>query len=971
MARRLGRRGSAGRAALGAAFTLVGGGAGLAAMLATTTNGLLRAAGGAVGGVAGLAGATMTDRVYERKENRDARDQVLDAAVTGSAGDGSVFDVLLATRAVAPFRGRLAERAWLERWCDDRKGPAVAVVAGPAGVGKTRLVTQFALDRPKPWVAGWLHPGRGGTALPAVRACGDPALILVDDADERPDVTELLDDLAADREGPPVRAVLITRNTDLRTRLAGGLELRNRRVLDVAPELPVGPEGSANDRRRWFREALEAYAMERGLPCPGVPAEVIGALTDKPEPILTLQAQALLAVLDAHRARSGWTSARSLPFDEVAAALFVREQRRWNASARLPEWGLTDLTAAVQNRAIAALALAGAVGKSQTEADAALRRVPELTGASPERLVNISRWAAHLYPSDPPWPVRIQPDMLAEWFLVTRLTDETDLARGLHDLTPAQTAALLTLLARASNHMPRAAVRLFVDFVAADTTNLAAAGVAAALDAQAGQQLLDAEFSGLVAEARWSVNALTRLDGQTPADLLPRTGAAIAAARVRCARADANDADIAAALDSLGIRLRGLGRYHQALDAGRESVSLWRPLAEADPGNRPSLARALDNLGANLNALGRYEEALDAFRESVSLWRPLAKTDQGNRPVLARALDNLGANLNALGRYEEALDAGRESVSLWRPLAEADPSSWPVLARALDNLRANLNALGRYEEALEAGWESVSLWRPLAEADPSSWPVLARALDNLGANLDTLGRYEEALDAFRESVSLWRPLAKTDQGDQPVLARALDNLGANLDTLGRYEEALDAFRESVSLWRPLAKTDQGNRPGLARALDRLGSTLRGLRPHEEALGAFRESVGLWRPLAEADPGFRPSLARALDNLGVRLHRLDRYQDALEATDEAVTLWRPLAGSDPARKHDLARALNNLGIYLSALERYKEALDATEEAVELYHGLAEAVPDLYQELYRRALARLHRIHDLQGPRAADG
>ena len=54
-----------------------------------------------------------------------------------------------------------------------------------------------------------------GQAVAAVRRCGEPALILVDDADQRPDLAALLDSLAASPGSSPVRVVLIAMSTIL------------------------------------------------------------------------------------------------------------------------------------------------------------------------------------------------------------------------------------------------------------------------------------------------------------------------------------------------------------------------------------------------------------------------------------------------------------------------------------------------------------------------------------------------------------------------------------------------------------------------------------------------------------------------------------------------------------------------------------------------------------------------------------
>src|ERR1022692_1058918 len=259
------RRDWAVRAAVGAALMLAGLGAGVAGAFAASTSGLIRAAGAAVGAVAGLVAAIVADRAYQRREAREAtlraREDVLDALVADPASEGSVFDVLLATSTeAAPFRGRRDDLARLDRWWDDLKRPAVVVVTGPGGTGKTRLVTQFALDRPAPWVTGWLSAGRGADAVSVIRACGDPALILVDDADQRPDLAALLASLKADRGArSAVRVILISRATGLVNLLAAALDDRSRGMLGGARELLLGPFGGADDRARWFAEAVRAY----------------------------------------------------------------------------------------------------------------------------------------------------------------------------------------------------------------------------------------------------------------------------------------------------------------------------------------------------------------------------------------------------------------------------------------------------------------------------------------------------------------------------------------------------------------------------------------------------------------------------------------------------------------------------------------------------------------------------------------
>jgi len=613
------RRGPTVRALISGALVLVlaAVGGGVAAAAAPSTSLLWRVGGAAVGAALGLVAALRADHGNQRSEARvvalRARDEVLDALVADPASEGSVFDVLLATSTeAAPFRGRKDELASLERWWDDPNQPPAMVVTGPAGSGKTRLVTEFAASRPVPWVSGWLSTGRGGEAVAAIRRCGDPGLILVDDADQRPDVAALLASLNAGRDaGPLVRVILVSRAAGLLSGLAAALDDRSRGMLSGVRELPLGPFGSADDRARWFGEAVRAYARARRVPPPDLPAHLSSYVTDPAEPILSLQAQALLAVLDSEGSRPMRPRANGLPFDQVAAALFAHEQHRWQTLAQRPEFGLTDLTSPVQQHAIAALLLASPA--DQAQAAATLRRVPELAKASAERRANIARWAADLYPSDPPWPLQIKPDMFAEWFAVTQLTQIPELAGVLRAMTPAQEAALLLLLAQASDNIPQA-VQLFATVAAADITRLAEPAVAAALTASTGQWRLDAELAHLIGQATWSEESLHRVEAQL-AGRLPQTQAAIAGTLVTNARNEGDVPGLARALDNLGARLDSLGRYPEALAAGEEAVGLWKGLARSYPSQyQETYNRRLAQLRRDLQLDGQ---------ESASIWRQL------------------------------------------------------------------------------------------------------------------------------------------------------------------------------------------------------------------------------------------------------------------------------------------------------------------------------------------------------------
>ena len=873
-----------------------------------------------------------------------------------------------------PFRGRGGELRRLADWRADESVNPVLMICGPAGVGKTRLALRFASSLPEQWATGWLRAGTGAMAAGAVRACGDPAMILVDDADGRADLAQFLGVLAEGYTSPVTRVILLARSAaGLAASLASQLDDRHEWIVSRAPVVELEPEGGPEDRERWFEEAVAAFAAKQEA---AVPALSPAGRMDADEPMLVLQAQALLAVLGT---ANDTQDPRKRSFGQVAEALMKHEKRRWAAVAAAWNWGAGGLLSdALQESTITALVLLGF--DSGGEAEQILRRIPELRDATAERLATVTDFISAFYPPGPDGAPRIRPGMIGEWFVVSQLTARPALAEALRDgLTDDQAARALSFLASAADRM-KPAGRLFGEFATGSQRRRILAAAHAAMTGHAGRQLLDAVIAEQIRGSdEWTIDQLADIDSMIPAHVLLLTHVAIADCTVRLWRAEARDSSaghqacLARAVRNLSVRLERVGRYREALAAYEEAVALYRALALDDPAvHRPGLAGAVDNLGAGLERVGRYREALAAYEEAVALYRALVRDDPAvHQPGLGLALDNLGAGLERVGRYREALAAYEEAVALYRALALDDPAvHQPELALAVRGLGIGLDRVGRYREALAAFEEAVALYRALVRDDPAvHQPGLGLALDNLGAGLERVGRLREALVANEEAVALYRALVRDDPAvHRPELAWAVRNLGTGLERVGRYREALAAYEEAVALYRALAREDPAiYQPELARAVDNLGVGLEKVGRDQEALAAYEEAVALYRALAREDPAVhQPGLARAVRNLGIGLHRVGRYGEGLAANEEAVALYRSPARDNPAvHQPELATALDNLGAGLDRAGRSREALSARTEATDIFRQLASRDPDLYQKEYQQKLGALRREYDQRG------
>ncbi len=972
-------RRTAARWGIGTGLMVAGAGAGLAAALATSTSTTLRAAGGAAGGAAGLAAAISADRAQARSERRAAalarRDRALHPVTTPApATDRSVLGLLSPTRQHAPpFRGRAAALAWLTAWRDDPAGHPAAQLSGAAGTGKTRLAVQAALTLPPGWHAGWLAADAAGAdAIEAVTACGQPALILADNAAQHPAVPALLSALASRHGSPAVRVLLITRTPEELRTVTEALPGDHQWLLDPAslPARQLGLFGTDADHARWTAEAVRAYAAARRTPPPDLPA-ALSQPADTPAagPIIAVHARAALLVLDSEQRRPLRPPGLSTtpPLTQVSTALLDYEKQHWHHTATASGAGLAGTSAATLDAAIAALAATAAATPEQ--AATALRgAVPDLAGA-PGLASDLTRWAASLYPL----PLALQPALIHETFITESLTASPALTAYARTLPAPAKTTLLATLARAADHHPGAAP-LHARITGTDTPGLLSAAITTALTATTGRPRLDTHLAALIPASNLPDGQLADLHDHAGWQL-PRTRAALAARDVDRRRRDGHPPGLTDALTTLGTDLSSLGCHHEALDAFQEALALCQELAAVNPAHQPNLAAALNNLGLALCDLGRHHEAVGAFRETVVLYRELAAASPDRyRPDLADSMTSLGISLRNAGRHQEALGADQEALARYRELAAADPVHRPGLARSLANIGIGLHDAGRRREAVDTFREALSLHRELAAADPAHRPGLARGLANLGLSLRDAGRHQEALDPGQEAIALHRELAASNPAHQAELASSLTNLGTSLHDAGRHHEALDTFQEAIAFYRELVVGNLAHQPGLAASLTGLGTSLRGLGRHREALDADQEALALYLELAAGSPAHQPGLANSVTNLGISLHNLGRRHEALDTFQEALTRYRELAAGSPAHQPGLAASLTNLGTSLRGFGRHREALDADREAVMIYRQLAAADSALYEEEYRRQQARLDRDQDrhdsTSGKAAAD-
>ncbi len=409
------------------------------------------------------------------------------------------------------------------------------------------------------------------------------------------------------------------------------------------------------------------------------------------------------------------------------------------------------------------------------------------------------------------------------------------------------------------------------------------------------------------------------------AEVVDQTGAGPRAVElIRRAIALVDDPVRAAVLyESLGRFLVPTGSYEAGLAAFRTAVVL----VPAEPVT-PERAHVLAALGNALMLGWRHAESREVCEQALGLARQV-----GAQRSEFRALAVLGSDLAYLGRTGEGLGC------LWEALHLAEDSGEPQdLGRAYILLTDVLTMLGRPRESAQVAAAGITLARKYGRERVDNVLVI-----NLIEALTDLGEWPEAdrvgSAAIRSGGSNWP--------DQRLVARAVLDIGrgafdraradlqAALATVHDDKRGLPAFdmaRAELALWeRRWEDADAAVDEGLRRLPAQEAAQLR-VRLCAQGLRAQAELAALARA------------RRDRDALADRLQRARQLLDgAREAAIEAAPVtptaaaWRAVA----AAEYDRARAQPNPRSWEEAAEAW-DALQRTPTVAYCRWRQAEAL-----------------------------
>ena len=433
--------------------------------------------------------------------------------------------------------------------------------------------------------------------------------------------------------------------------------------------------------------------------------------------------------------------------------------------------------------------------------------------------------------------------------------------------------------------------------------------------------------------------ALVHEDFAAAADL---AGRALSRAEAAPRSSAAAEADLASALNALGVARLSLGEPTEAAPLIARALEIRRRLR---PGPNLDLALSISNHASALLLSGQPAQARTAAAEAAAMFESLGATAGMDYGL---TLNNLAVATAEQGDYVSAVpiyDHARVVLSALLP-----PSA-PRLVRLLMSQGVAAQRAGELARASTLVEDALARARQASPGDPST---LAGALNALGDLRLHQGRPKEAepalTEAFRLIASSAPRKALRDGIIEANLARANQRCGHLALADEHFQSALSTLRE-VQSTSPAEYASEMNNYGLL--LVDLKRFPRAAEAFEEAQRIFESSLGPSHPSSVAvlvnlagvaDRRHQPARAaelyqRAIDldtehfgrnhfRVGLDLNSLGAFEarrkhlpQASKLLRESYEILRTAYGPDHP---DVALVASNLGHTLAQLKQYDEA-----------------------------------------------
>lgn len=276
--------------------------------------------------------------------------------------------------------------------------------------------------------------------------------------------------------------------------------------------------------------------------------------------------------------------------------------------------------------------------------------------------------------------------------------------------------------------------------------------------------------------------------------------------------------------------------------------------------------QVLHELGSVYDLLGDYERSIPIFEELGRLsWLV------GSRGRGGIAFNKLGRALRSLGEYDRALTYFERALELFEEIDDRIG-----VAATLDDIGRVDWIRGDYDRARERYERALELRREIGDERS-----MALSLSHMGTLLVQRGQFKQALSTFREALELRRR-----SGDLQGIAESLNTIGVIFMERGDLDSSARLWAEALEVAR-----EAGDRSMEGILLNNMGEVETSRGNLDEAETCLVAAIRL-----ASDRGDRRIVFDATRNLGVLESRKGRHGLAVDHVEQALEMARTLGSS---------------------------------------------------------------------------
>jgi tetratricopeptide (TPR) repeat protein len=400
---------------------------------------------------------------------------------------------------------------------------------------------------------------------------------------------------------------------------------------------------------------------------------------------------------------------------------------------------------------------------------------------------------------------------------------------------------------------------------------------------------------------------------------------------------------VARAMYQQGVIAQLQSNYQQAQQRYQESLERFQTLGEVI-----RTAEVLHQLGMIAQEQENYAQARRHYHDAQRIFE-----QEQDRIGIAGVLRQLGTIEQELGHVDEAHRLYQESVDLFRQVD--DPGG---VAEGLHALATLAQEQGENDEAIRLFQEILPIFEEQEDQVGE-----AALLFQMGVLAQDQGKYEDARHLYLRCLTITEAL-----GDISRRASTLFHLGMLALMQQNYDDASHFYQESLEHFQEL-----GDQSGHASVVQHQGILAQDQGNAEEALRLYQQSLEIFtrlHHLAGQAAAFR-QMGELAQERGEYTQARHLYQNSLKLSER---LHDPIGQA--VTRHQIEIIARQQGNYEEAQQAYQENLVTFErlghtlgQATSLHQlGLIAHEQGHYQEaqqFYRRSLAYFKRLDDQEG------